>query len=168
MNQTTPTLANLGSSNWIATIYGSEELVLKLTKFKLPGVDAGVTAIGNRTEFVMQTGGDHIQYDNLEVEFLVDENLLNYIKLYKWMRENAKRGIEENVSISIHFIGNDKKFQGVEVEFYESFPISLSDLELDTDGNETDVHCTATFAYTAFDFVEQTDRDLDLDLTRFQ
>lgn len=160
----TDSLNNLGSANWIATIYGAEDLVLKFTKFELPGVSAGVTALGNRTEFIAQTGGGHIEYDNLEIEFLVDEDLKNYRKLYKWMRDNAKRGIDENVSIFVHFIGNDKQFQGVEVEFYECFPIALDKLELDTDGHEADVHCGVTFAYTAFDFVDETDRDADLEL----
>lgn len=162
MLPTTPTINNLGSSNWIAFIPGHDELTIKLTKFNIPEVNAGVTAIGNRTEFVMQTSGDHIQYDNLVLEFLVDENLLNYIKLYQWMRDNTKRGIEESASIFVQFVGNDRKFQGVELEFYEAFPITLAEVPLDTDGHETDVVCTATFAYTAFDFVERTDRDADL------
>lgn len=162
MNISTPTINNFGSSNWIAFIQGQEELVMKLTKFQLPTVTANPTAIGNRTEFILQTSGDHIQYDNLELEFIVDENLLNYIKLYSWMRDNAKRGIEEYQSIFVHLVGNDKKFQGIEVEFYEAFPISLSGLELDTDGRDTDIHCTATFAFTGFDFVGTTDRDADL------
>jgi hypothetical protein len=162
MNISTPTINNIGSSNWIAFIQGQEELVMKLTKFELPAVSANPTAIGNRTEFVLQTSGDHIQYDNLELEFIVDENLLNYIKLYSWMRDNAKRGIEEYQSIFVHLVSNDKKFQGIEVEFYEAFPIALSGLEFDTDGRDTDVHCTATIAFTGFDFVDQTDRDADL------
>lgn len=162
MNISTPTLNNAGSANWIAHIPGHEELTIKLTKFELPGVTAGVTAIGNRTEFVLQTSGDHIQYDNLEVEFLLDENLLNYIKLYRWMRDNSKRGIEDAGSVFVHFVGNDKRFQGIEVEFYEAFPIALSSLDLDTDGRDADVHCTATFAYTGFDFVDITDRDADI------
>jgi hypothetical protein len=62
----------------------------------------------------------------------------------------------------VHLVSNDKKFQGIEVEFYEAFPIALSGLEFDTDGRDTDVHCTATFAFTGFDFVDQTDRDADL------
>lgn len=157
-----PTLNNLGSANWLVNINGQEEIAIKLVKFQLPSVNAGVTAIGNRSEFILQTSGDHIQYDNLEIEFLVDENLLNYIKLYKWMRRNAKEGIADDTSISVHFIGNDKKFQGIEVEFYECFPIALGEIDLETDGNEPDVHCSATFAYTAFDFVTKTDRDADL------
>lgn len=158
MNNVTP-LSNLGSANWIAYIPGYEELAIKLTKFDIPEVNAGVTAIGNRSEFVMQTTGDHIQYENLTLDFLVDENLKNYIKLYKWMRENNRSVIEESTSIFVHFIGNDKRFQGVEIEFLEAFPITLSNLSLDTDGNETDVKCSATFAYTAFDFVGFTERN---------
>lgn len=161
MNITTPTLNNAGSANWMAYIVGQEELTMKLTKFELPAVNAGVTALGNRTNLVMQTSGDHIQFENLELEFIVDENLLNYIKLYKWMVSNTKRGIEDTQSVFVHLLSNDKKFQGIKVEFYEAFPISLSSLDFDTDGRDTDLHCTATFAYTGFDFVDITDRDAD-------
>lgn len=160
----TPTLSNFGSSNWIAYIPGYDELTIKLTKFTIPEVTAGVTPIGNRTEYVLQMGGDHVQFDNLELEFLLDENFLNYIKLFKWMRGNVRENVETTQSIFVHFIGNDKKFQGVEIEFLEAFPISLSQIELDTDGNDTDVHCSVTFAYTAFDFVDQTNRDAVLPL----
>ena len=159
MLNTTESLNNLGSANWVCFIPGYKDLALKVTKFDLPEVNAGVTAIGNRTAFVLQTSGDHITYENLELEFLLDENLANYIKLYKWMRENTRNGIEEPQSIFIHFLGNDKKFQGVEVEFYEAFPITLSKVSMDTDGNSTDLTFSASFAYTAFDFVEKTDRD---------
>lgn len=152
-------LSNLGSSNWVIFIPGYEDLVIKLTKFEVPEVNAGVTALGNRTEYIMQTSGDHIQYENLTFEFLVDENLKNYIRLYQWMRENTHTGIDRHESIFAHFTGNDKRFQGVAIEFYEGFPITLSKLDFDTDGNDTDVHCTATFTYTAFDFVEKTSRD---------
>lgn len=159
MNPNSSTLNNYGSGNWICHIPGYDELSLKLTKFDIPEVTAGVTAIGNRTEYVLQTSGDHIQFDNLEVEFLVDENLKNYIKLYQWMRDNTHNAIEKSTSVFVHFLGNDKKFQGVEIEFLEAFPISLSKLSLDTDGNEADVSCSVTFAYTAFDFTEVTSRD---------
>jgi hypothetical protein len=159
MDTNIATLNNFGSGNWIAYIPGYAELEIKLTKFDIPEVNAGVTAIGNRTEFVLQTSGDHIQYDNLELEFLVDENLRNYIKLYQWMRNNMRSPIETSTSIFVHFLGNDKRFQGVEIEFLEAFPLSLSKLSLDADGNEADTSCTVTFAYTGFDFVEMTSRD---------
>lgn len=159
MNITTPTLNNAGSANWMAYIGGQEELTMKLTKFELPAVNAGVTALGNRTNLVMQTSGDVLQFDNLELEFIVDENLLNYIKVYKWMVDNTKHGVEETQSIFVHILDNEKRFQGLKVEFYEAFPITLSSLEFDTDGRDSDIHVTATFAYTGFDFVDVTDRD---------
>lgn len=159
MNITTPTLNNAGSSNWIAYVLGQEGMTLKLTKFELPSVNAGVTAIGNRTNLVMQTSGDVLQFDNLELEFIVDENFLNYIKLYQWMVSNTKHGIEDTQSVFVHILSNDKQFQGIKVEFYEAFPITLSSVEFDTDGRDTDLKCSVTFAYTGFDFVDITDRD---------
>ena len=159
MNVTTPTLNNAGSANWMAYLPNNEELTMKLTKFELPAVNAGVTSLGNRTTLLLQTSGDHLQFDNLDLEFIVDENLLNYMKLYSWMVDNTKRGIEEYQSVFVHLLSNEKKFQGIKVEFYEAFPISLSALEFDTDGRDTDMTCTVTFAYSGFDFVGITDRD---------
>lgn len=150
---------NLGSGNWYVVIPDFDDLTLKLTKFQIPEVNAGQTSIGNRTEFVLQTSGDHIQFENLSVQFLVDEDLGNYIRLYQWMRHNAHQGIERPASIFCHFLSNDKKFQGIEFEFIESFPLTLSSLELDADANDTQVTCTATFAYTVFDITNKSDRD---------
>lgn len=150
---------HLSSGNWYVVIPDYEGLTLKLTKFEIPGVEAGQTSIGNRTEFILQTSGDHIQYENLSVEFIIDENLSNYIKLYKWMRHNTHMGIEQPASIFCHFLSNDKKFQGIEFEFIEAFPISLSKIDLDADATDTQVTCSATFAYTVFDITDKTDRD---------
>lgn len=152
-------LNNLGSGNWWIVIPGYDDLTIKLTKFQIPEVNAGITSIGNRTEFVLQTSGDHIQYENLSVEFLIDENLANYIKIYKWMRHNTHVAIEQSTSIFCHFISNDKKFQGIEFEFIEAFPITISSIDLDADATDTEIPCTVTFAYTAFDITAQTDRD---------
>lgn len=154
-------LSNFGSANWICQIPGFDDLVLKITKFTIPEVNAGVTAIGNRTGFILQTSGDHIQFENLTLDFILDENLKNYINLYKRMRKNIHYGIEESTSVFVHFIGNDKRFQGIEIEFRDAFPISLSGIDLDSDGDTTDVTCTATFAYTGFDFLGMTDLDDD-------
>lgn len=154
-----PSTSNLGSSNWIADIPGMDNLTLRLTKFVIPEVNAGVTSIGNRTEFVMQTSGDHITYDNLVLEFILEENIYTYIQLYKWMRQNAHDGIETPSSIFLHVISNEKKFQGVQLEFLEAFPISLTEVNFETMGEDTALKCTVSFAYSAFDFLDHTDRN---------
>jgi hypothetical protein len=160
--QLASTMSNMGSSNWLCFIPGQEGLALRLTKFSIPEVSCGVTTLGNRTEFALQTSGDHITHENLDLEFIVDENLLTYIKLYQWMRRNAKVAIEESTSVFVHLVDNEKKFQGIQIEFYDAFPIALSRLDLETIGTDTDVHTTVTMAYTAFDFVGITDIDADI------
>lgn len=156
MLPTTYNINNLVSSSWIAQIPGYESLTLNLSGFDIPEVNAGATAIGNRTEFVYQESGDHIIYENLELTFLLDENMLNYRMLHQWMRDNVRRGQARQESIFIHILNNKKKFQGVEVEFLFAFPIAIGKVELDTDGSSSAVNCTVTFAYTNFDFIETT------------
>ena len=156
MLTTTNTINNLGSSAWIAQITGYEDLIFKLTDFSIPEVNAGVTAISNRTNYVYQETGDHIQYENLSLSFLVDENLKNYRRLHEWMRDNTENGIARQESIFVHLLDNNKRFQGMEIEFIFAFPISLSKLEFDVDGNISDVTCSVTFAYTYFDFIDAT------------
>jgi hypothetical protein len=159
MLPTSQNLNNMQSSNWFAHIPGFDELTFKIKKFSIPAVTAGVTSIGNITSFVLEESGDHITYEELTFDFLVDENLLNYRKLYKWMRENTRVGIADTTSIFIHATDNNKMFQGVELEFLEAFPIELGELEMESDGDVPEVTCTITFKFTAFDFVDETERD---------
>ena len=157
MLPTTNNINNYGSADWIAQISGHESLIMKLTSFEIPEVNSGITTLGTRSEFTYQGGGDHIVYDTLTLNFLLDENLLNYRKLHQWMRDNvgsADSGQSKQESIFIHILNNKKKFQGVEIEFLYAFPISLGKIEFDTDGATSAVTCTATFAYTAFNFMD--------------
>lgn len=157
MMTTTPTINNLNSANWIADIPGFEGLTLKLTKFSIPNIRVEKTSISNVTEFVLQETGNHVEYDDLEFEFLVDENLWNYRRLHAWMRSNAKRGIADTTSVYVHVTDNAKRFQGVELEFLDAFPTELGELEFDPDGNTTDLTCKITFSFTGMDFVDETD-----------
>lgn len=159
MLPTTENYNNAQSSNWYAYIPGYDGLTFKITKFSLPEITAGETPIGNITQFIMNESGDHIIYEDLTFEFLVDENFLNYRKLYMWMRSNTKDGIADTTSIFIHLLDNDKKFQGVEIEFLEAFPVNLSKIDFESDGNTPEIGCSVTFKFSAFDFVDETERD---------
>lgn len=159
MLTTESTPNNAQSSNWLLDIPGYEELTLKVTKFSIPRVSSNPTSIGNRTEFILQESGDHVQYEDLNLTFLVDVNLLNYRRLYKWIRSNTHRGIASTTSVFVHALDNNKQFQGVEMEFLDAFPIELGEIDYDPDGTTTDVTCTISFKYTAFDFIGETDVD---------
>jgi hypothetical protein len=154
MLPTTPTMNSFGSANWLAQITNMEEVTYKLTGFQLPEVNAGATPITSRNQYVYQESGDHIVYENLELTFIVDENLLNYRKLHAWMENNVANGQSKQESIFVHILDNNKKFQGVEVEFLFAFPLRLGQIEMDTSGATSDVTCTVTFAYTKFIFID--------------
>ena len=50
----------------------------------LPGVNLGVAVQSSYTKMI-DYPGDILQYDNFTLNFLVDEDMENYITMYKWM-----------------------------------------------------------------------------------
>jgi hypothetical protein len=112
--------------------------------------------------------GDHIEYEPLRLEFLVDEDMKNYIELHSWIRglgfpedpaefkelydATKASGIGEGITSEASLlIGTNLKNPNIEVTFQDAFPISLGELNFTT--TDTDVNyitCTATFKYTLF------------------
>lgn len=111
---------------------------------------------------------DRVSYSNLDLTFVVDEAMNNYMEIFNWMisstsatgpdrfRElrNSDDGIFSDISI---IILNSKKNPSVEVTYTNCFPISLGDVQLNT--TESDVtypEVTATFQYDTFDIKHLT------------
>ena len=55
-----------------------------VTAVNLPGIALGTVAIATPYKDI-PTAGEKLNYDNLTLEFLVDEYLENYISLHNWM-----------------------------------------------------------------------------------
>lgn len=105
---------------------------------------------------------DVVNFSNLDVTFIVDEQMNNYMEIFNWivsstMTENHSRfeslsnspeGLFSDISIMIL---NSKKNANIEVSYKNCFPISLSDIQLNT--TESDVtypEATVTFQYDTF------------------
>ena len=55
-----------------------------ITGVNLPGIGLGTTSINTPYKDI-PVAGDKLEYDNLTVEFLVDEYLENYITIHNWI-----------------------------------------------------------------------------------
>lgn len=108
--------------------------------------------------------GTSITYDPLSITFKVDEDMENYTEIFTWIEgmgfpekfDQYKKlsekpmgdGIFSDVSV---FVLTSAKNPNKEIVFIDAFPISLSELRLQT--TDTDVeHITATvdFRYSRF------------------
>ena len=119
--------------------------------------------------------GDKASFDTLEVSFLVDEDLGNFIEMYAWMdsivpitdtdlwasyTSTAKNKInvlasQENdrnqYSDVTLVINTNKNIPNRFIRFHDAFPISLSAIELESGADAEPAICTVSFRFTFYE-----------------
>lgn len=117
--------------------------------------------------------GDKIQFGQLDVEFLLDEELQSWNAISEWMRgiafpenfeeyKNLKHlsRFSENVQFPQYadaelIVLSSTNKQTVKVQFKDLFPISLSGINFDVRlGSDTIMTASATFKYKRYDVVK--------------
>lgn len=113
-----------------------------------------------------------MEYDDLRLTFMIDEDMVNYISLYEWMTglgfpktTDQYRNLtqDENDSRINHLrevsdgdltILNSNYNQNVIVRFKDLFPIELTSVEYDTQISDIQyLSAQATFQYTIYDII---------------
>ena len=117
--------------------------------------------------------GDKLNYEDLTIQFLLDEELYSWISIHDWIRGitfpaefdeyNNLKHLSRFSEIStfpqyadaelITLSANNQ--QKVKFHFYELFPVSISGFTMDIKvGSEATMTATATFKYKRFDIVK--------------
>ena len=96
-------------------------------------------------------GGDRVEYEELQLRMIVDENLKNFNEIYEWVtglgiseefdryKERKLKGLDATGVLTILTGSNTPQ---VEIHFKKMFPISISGLQFDL-GNTDIVYLTA-------------------------
>lgn len=126
----------------------------------LPGLS--VNPVQHNTPFkAVYVTADKAEFEQLSVEFIVDQNMENYNEIYNWIVGSAfpdnyeqhsnliaGEGLYSDATLTLMTAqGNPNK----SIELVNVFPISLSSIQFDT--KSTDVQyatCTATFQLDSF------------------
>lgn len=127
------------------------------------------TAVQQPTRFnPIFTTPDQVNFSNLDLSFIVDEAMNNYMEIFNWIISTAnveshdrfqrlKSSPEGLFSDVVVVILNSKKNPSIEVTYKNCFPISLSDVQLNTtDSDVTYPEATVTFQYDTFDIKHLT------------
>lgn len=133
---------------------------------EIPGFS--INSVPTGTPFVeIPKSGEHINYEDLGVSFLVDSELANYREVYAWLRRLGKpkdfgeyaklleapmvldEGVTSEVTV---FVLNGQQQPTWKFTFHSAFPFALGGLRFaSTDPELTRVVCHVGFKYTYFD-----------------
>lgn len=170
-------------------------LGFKLVISKIPKVDflcqaANIPSISMGTAIQptylkdIPVPGDKVLYDDLNVRFIIDENLENYLSLNKWItglgypESVAQYGLMEDdhpfqakqTTDPRYFEFSDATLQvlssnyqpNININFRDIFPVSVSTLEFDSTNRDYSYFtCEATFKYTLFTISDKNGKRLD-------
>lgn len=131
----------------------------------IPGIQLPATTQFN--PFVnVPVPGDHLVYNTLNINFVVDEDLNNYRELYNWFvalgfpqklnqyaaiadaPKGSGNGIYSDASL---ILTTNLKNPNLEVVFQDCWPTAMSELKFfTTDADVEPLTCAAQFNYTLF------------------
>lgn len=111
---------------------------------------------------------DKLEYQELSITFIIDEKAHNYIEIFDWMHglafpqeytqyrqlRDSREGLYSDIVLNIK---NSAKKPNLRLQFLNAFPISLSEVMLDT--TQPDIiypEATVTFKYDSFKFIKNS------------
>ena len=91
----------------------------------------------------MQTGG-RITYGSLNLSFIVDEDMSNYLEIYNWIRgqvpvEDSPPFRDANsLASGILIVMDNKSRPNIEVQYQDIFPVRLDEIGFDLTTTDPD------------------------------
>lgn len=117
----------------------------------LPTITVTNNRLGTNKQYVMKTPGDTMEYDDLIIRFLVDEDLKGYKALKQWQEDMTGSEIPEArfSDMQIHLLTNNSNINHI-FKFQDAWPTMIGSLFLDTTQGEDAITSDVNLSYTTF------------------
>lgn len=146
---------NLSQLNFKFRLDRTPDIEYRAQTVQIPGMNLGTAEVP--TPFVKIPLPGNISYDELQIGFLIGENMKDYLSIYDWMvslgypdRLGQYRDLQSDCSVFVLDSNLNPQFN---VRFTDAYPVSLSGFTLDTTMTETQyATATVTFRYTRWYF----------------
>ena len=154
----------------------SPKIAFFCNQANIPDITLAVATQGTSIGRKIPHPGDELEFGDLNLRFLVDENLENYMEIQNWMRgigypENLqqlydiqkkyRKEIYENTKvINLYSDGammvlNSSQISNFQIRFKDLFPYSLSTLSFDATQTDTEYFTAdVSFKYTMYTIVD--------------
>ena len=144
---------NLSQLNFKFKLERTPDIEYRAQTVSLPGLSLGSATMPTPRVPIPFPG--NILYGDLNLTFLVGENMRDYLSLFDWMNALGQpdsfdqyRDFRSDCSV---FILNSNLKVNFVVKFTEAFPVELSGIEFDTTLSETQyATSTISFRFTRF------------------
>ncbi|CAB4125341.1 tail completion and sheath stabilizer protein [uncultured Caudovirales phage] len=165
-------ISPLSSGGFMLDIQKSPQVRFWCQEVALPDITLDTTTFSTPLNIVKQPG-DNLQFGALNVQFLIDSNMDNYIELWNWMNglgfpedhaqfqtfinqqpSNPRGNLAKTVSDGTLSILNNSNNVIRNIQFIDMFPTSLSSLTLQaTNTDVTYLVGNVTFDYSHYKFI---------------
>jgi hypothetical protein len=136
-----------------------------VTDVNLPSLSLGSAQVSTPFK-TLEFSGDHLEYGDLQITFMVDEDMQNYLEIYNWITaisypesftqykalKDKPKGDKEGIySDATLYILNSSMMPNIEVSFQDIFPVSLGDMSFTSKDSDVNyITNTVTFKYKIF------------------
>lgn len=126
-----------------------------ITKFSLPNISSNTAK--QPTPFLgRQVPGEHMVFGNLDIEFLVQEDLSNWLSIFNWMIDiynpngfPKHKNVYSDVNLILYTSKNNPY---IKIKFLEAFPIQLGQIDFSSQSNEDkEIAATASFSFHMYE-----------------
>tara|TARA_B100001964_G_scaffold195533_1_gene219626 strand:- start:11031 stop:11546 length:516 start_codon:yes stop_codon:yes gene_type:complete len=120
-----------------------------------PDISMPITPIATGLRSVPVIPGGGVEYGDLNVQFILDEDLINYHSIWKWIQQN---GNAEGFKVAkskyshgqLHILTSNYNTQFI-VDYERLFPVALTDIIFDATVNDIEYFtASATFKFTRY------------------
>ena len=142
---------NLSQLNFKFKLDRTPEIEYRAQSVVLPSMNLGSVSIP--TPFVPIPLPGNLTYEDLTINFLVGENMTDYLTIFNWMvalgrPDNLEQYRDWRSDCSV-FILDSNLNTNITARFTEAYPISLTGIEFDTTLSETQyATASVTFRFT--------------------
>ena len=128
----------------------------------LPGVSIGTIPVPTPLKTI-ELSGDEVQFEELTIKFIVDENMKNWLSIYDWIigigfptiegqekYKKLKTNSELTTDATLTVLTGNMNPQ-INFRFNECFPLSLSSVAFDSGGTDIEyVTADVSFRYDVY------------------
>tara|TARA_B100001250_G_C19731294_1_gene758632 strand:+ start:775 stop:1296 length:522 start_codon:yes stop_codon:yes gene_type:complete len=120
----------------------------------LPDIAMPVTSVASPFRSLSIVPGGGVEFGDLNVEFIIDEDLKNYLSIHRWIRANGRADSNDNTPAQdeytqgqLHILTSSFNPAFV-VDFRNMFPINLTAMNFDAKVSDVDyITASVTFKF---------------------